>query len=789
MRLYRVLGLFGVLVGAGSWGDAQSCPAGVTTTVSGVVYAPNGTDPLPNVFVYVPSAPLELFPAGVACVADGTPPAGSPITQTVTAVDGSFQLQNVPEGTNVPLVVQIGKWRRQVTVPTVTACTNTAFSTRLPKNHGEGDIPMIAMVTGRTDQMECALRDIGLEDAEFTDPGGNGRINLYLSDQNPGAQISAQTPSESSLMGNPATLNQYDIVLVASAGAVAGANPPPYPPGDHEPPFYADQPQLPARPQDQLQNFANYVNAGGRAFLTHLQSVYIEGNPYLPAFARWSDGSQWADGQDYLDPAINTSFDEGAQFAEWLPLTNSGFVYGQMMVNQDFPEVVSVTSPTQSWYSLTSKLQNGNTGTGVQQFVAHTPVGASNACGRVVYDDFLMEVPPYQHYPTNVTFPNECVPRFQQPQEYALEWNLFELTKPVGGSASTLTPGSFDFGSVAVGFSSATETFTWTNGATVTASATPAIASADFAVVSSTCGSVVSGGSCQIGVQFKPASVGQKTTLLKVDATGQGGVTTAFLLGNGVAPLSLSATELQFYSIPVGASKTLSLKVMNIAPGPVPLPPLVVTGDYAATSNCGGSVPAHGSCTIFVTFTPTAGGLRSGTLTVGISPVVELEGVGNYYELSVTPASASVIAGESTTLSVVITPEFGYTGTVKFGCGQLPAGVTCSSAGSVTLSGTAPATAKVTVQTTSKYQVIGYGGMVWFVGLGTGLIVLLRRRKTARIVALMLLIGCFGLNGCSGKYPGLNSPYTPAGTYTLTVTGDDGRSVESADFTLVVAAK
>ncbi len=795
MRLFQVLGLFGVCLGAGSWGAAQSCPAGGTTTVSGVVYAPNGNEPLPNVLVFVPGAPLEPFPAGVTCVADGTPPSGSPVTQTFTAADGSFQLQNVPVGTNIPLVVQIGKWRRQVTVPTVTACTDTAFSTRLPKNHSEGDIPKIAMVTGRTDKMECTLRDIGLEDSEFTNPGGGGRINLFLGDAGAGgslagAQIDTSTPSETALMGDAATLNQYDLVILNSEGYQAGNNPGPFL-YQGEPNFYADGPGEPPRPPDQLSNFANYVNAGGRAFLTHLQSVYLNGNPYLPAFANFTDGPGWADqGNSYRSPPINTGFDEGAQFAEWLPLANAGFVYGLMDENDDFPEVPSVNAPTQSWYSLTTALQGGGMGTGVQQFVAHTPVGAANACGRVVYDDFLMEVPPNQQYPTGATFPSECVLRYQQPQEYSLEWNLFELTKPATTvSNSTLTPASADFGTEAVGFATGTTTFTWTNGANTVASATPSIASAEFAVVSSNCASVAGGGSCQIGVRFKPTAVGQQTGLLKVNAVGQSGTATAFLLGNGVAPLSLSTTELQFYSIPVEASKTLSLKVMNVAPGAVPLPPLVVTGDYAATSNCGGSVPANGSCTIFVTFTPTVGGLRSGTLTVGISPVVSLEGVGNFYQLSVTPSSANVLAGESTTLSVMITPEFGYTGTVKFGCGQLPAGVTCSSAGSVTLSGTNAVTARVTVQTTSKYQVIGYGGMVWFVGLGTGLMVLLRRRKTMPVVMLMFLVGCFGLSGCSGKYPGLNSPYTPAGTYTLTVTGDDGRSVETADFSLVVAAK
>src|SRR5437868_6035638 len=44
-----------------------NCGAGVTTTISGTVYAPNGTMPLYNVIVYVPNAELSPFPKGSTC--------------------------------------------------------------------------------------------------------------------------------------------------------------------------------------------------------------------------------------------------------------------------------------------------------------------------------------------------------------------------------------------------------------------------------------------------------------------------------------------------------------------------------------------------------------------------------------------------------------------------------------------------------------------------------------------------------------------------------------------------
>src|SRR6185369_14050430 len=83
-----------------------SCPAGQTTSISGTVYAPNGTDPLPNVLVYIPNAPVDTFTAGVSCPVPGQPPSGSPLVGANTAADGTFTLVNVPVGSNIPIVIQ-----------------------------------------------------------------------------------------------------------------------------------------------------------------------------------------------------------------------------------------------------------------------------------------------------------------------------------------------------------------------------------------------------------------------------------------------------------------------------------------------------------------------------------------------------------------------------------------------------------------------------------------------------------------------------------------------------------
>src|ERR1017187_9450676 len=104
-----------------------SCPGNGTTTITGTVYTPNGTDPLPNVTVYIPNDVVQPFSPGVSCPLVGAPPSGSPLVGSETDVNGNFTLVNVPVGSNIPLVIVSGRWRRQLVIPSITACTNNAM--------------------------------------------------------------------------------------------------------------------------------------------------------------------------------------------------------------------------------------------------------------------------------------------------------------------------------------------------------------------------------------------------------------------------------------------------------------------------------------------------------------------------------------------------------------------------------------------------------------------------------------------------------------------------------------
>ena len=160
----------------------KACADGGKTTVHGTVYDPAGKVPLYNVVVYVPKGDVPPLASGATCDrCDGN--SVSAVASALTDTHGNFVLNDVPVGTDIPLIMKVGKWRRQIKIPTVTACSDLALTdvnqTRLPRKQSEGDIPLIAITTGGADSMECLPRRMGIDDSEFTTDSGKGRIHLY----------------------------------------------------------------------------------------------------------------------------------------------------------------------------------------------------------------------------------------------------------------------------------------------------------------------------------------------------------------------------------------------------------------------------------------------------------------------------------------------------------------------------------------------------------------------------------------------------------------------------------
>src|ERR1700689_2114399 len=135
---------------------------------------------------------MPITPGHPTCTQCEAPASGQPIIGVPTDPTGKFALTKgmlddwgVPTGNNggkgIPLVLQVGKWRKQLTIPSVAACTTTdldpmfnsgtgtARQLRLPAKSSEGDMPFMAFTSG-CDPAECFLRHIGIDDSEFVAP-------------------------------------------------------------------------------------------------------------------------------------------------------------------------------------------------------------------------------------------------------------------------------------------------------------------------------------------------------------------------------------------------------------------------------------------------------------------------------------------------------------------------------------------------------------------------------------------------------------------------------------------
>jgi hypothetical protein len=425
------------------------CDGGATTSISGKVYDPALKNPLYNVEVFVPQYALQPLPKGVltgadACKCSALFKSGA-VVSTATGVDGSFKLTNVPistSGGTVPLVVQIGKWRKVYHV-TTTMCADSPQpdkSLALPGTLAGGDpndnMPDIAVSTGSADTLECLMKRIGLPDSEYvagsatgghvhlfsggvTKGGGGGMVGRA---ENPG--MAGAPPSYTSLWDSQTDLMPYDITLLSCEGGET---------------YNANPAALEA-----------YLNAGGRAFASHYHYSWFSGpidtagiNTYTPPadwgpnLATWTSGSM-SSGQSNgaivqtLNGSMNP-FVKGQMFFKWLGLNgalgvNSAPPMELPILMPRYNAVVNPTNkPSQPWI-------DDDMSTNTMYFSFDTPINAMTGpdgnipyCGRAVFSDLHVT----GAMPDTPNPPTGCGPQDLSPQEKALEFMLFDLSSCV----------------------------------------------------------------------------------------------------------------------------------------------------------------------------------------------------------------------------------------------------------------------------------------------------------------------------------------------------------------------
>jgi hypothetical protein len=433
------------------------------TTISGTVFAPNGTLPLYGVSVYVPNSDPGPFQAGVQCgaCADGLP--GHPIVRTTTDDHGHFTLTDVPNGANIPVVITIGKWRREIKVANVPACQTqqlAAADTTLPKSHDDMtpnttrvDMPLIAISTGNADSLECLVRRLGIADKEITTDAQGGRIQLFSDTSATAGQNGVGTSKFDAGFGggtgafndsqtlwgttatNPGKLNNYDIVILSCEG------------GQH--------PET--KPQQALDHLKAYADIGGRVFLSHWHNIWVEGNtqaakPPTEKPAVWAAQDATHPGiatfSDNGNPANGTVFDDvidedpthnpkGPAFANWM-LNVGG------STKRDVVSLIAGTGrdtvnafdfkkgnvQAEQWVTWTDPATNMSL---PQMFQFTTPNEAAedSRCGKVVFSD--MHVSGGPDLSNGKGYPSSCGNAPISAQEKALAFMFFDISSCVGG--------------------------------------------------------------------------------------------------------------------------------------------------------------------------------------------------------------------------------------------------------------------------------------------------------------------------------------------------------------------
>lgn len=350
----------------------------------------------------------------------------------------------------------------------------------------------------------------------------------------------------------------------------------------------------------------------------------------------------------------------------------------------------------------------------------------------------------------------------------------------------------------------ATPTITWAAPAAITQgtplSSTQLDATASVAgtfAYTPASGTVLGAGQQTLSVTFTPTDTTDYTT-----ATASVTLT----VNPAVPGIMLSTTGLSFSAQNTGSTSTAqTVTLTSSGSGALSITSIAATGDFAETNNCGSSVAAAATCTISVTFTPTAGGTRTGAVNItdnasGSPQSVSLTGIGS--TVTEAPSSTSLTisaAGGSATDAIQLSSAGGFSGTVNLSCSVAYTGTgTATDAPTCTLnptqaqvSSSSGASTTLTVATTAASARLSNPFVPWGGGALAAVLIFIgvprRRWRGLSLIAILALaiagmcIGCGGSSGSSNKNPG-----TTNGNYSVTVTATSGTMTASTSIPLAV---
>jgi FG-GAP-like repeat/Abnormal spindle-like microcephaly-assoc'd, ASPM-SPD-2-Hydin len=271
----------------------------------------------------------------------------------------------------------------------------------------------------------------------------------------------------------------------------------------------------------------------------------------------------------------------------------------------------------------------------------------------------------------------------------------------------------------------------------------------------------------------------------------------------GLFPIAeLSAPTLTFNDIGLGTQQTMPVTLTNTGSAPLAISSISISGSPKAdeltqTNNCGSSLAANASCTITVTFFSLGGGNITASLLIADNASGSPQSVAitapsdDFVITSNTASTVTVNPGQSATYGITVTGLVDFEGNVALSCSGAPSGSSCTvSPGSVNATanpdgpqGTATVTVSTTPNTSTIAKPPSFPSLtpmqlskfaLCLIAISIFLLAAAPRRRShlAGFLAITLFIlGMVGMSSCGGGGSSSNGNGTPAGTYTITITG------------------
>jgi len=263
-------------------------------SITSRILAPNGVDPIPNARVTLSKN-------------------GNTVDETTTAVDGTFTVNGIQEGTyNLEISKGLFSVQRTIDPETIDEIIEFIFE----------NLPNIAVVTGYYDNVESILYDIGLVDTETGEPlfdiidgnsgldrvnghHGHGHHNSQLSRDGGSLEPNVEFSFEE-LINSPELLASYDIIFLNC--------------GLSE--FHTDS----------TSNLTDYVTNGGILYATDYAFVYLDnitnsGEDYLTFLQPERSGVSLQTEAEILDNVLT----------EWLEENYGISVDGTVYIDEFLP--------------------------------------------------------------------------------------------------------------------------------------------------------------------------------------------------------------------------------------------------------------------------------------------------------------------------------------------------------------------------------------------------------------------------------------------------------------------